>query len=81
VGKMDVVIINKGSREQLEPGNVLAVYKRSKFIKDRISGDRVQIPEERKGLLMVFRVFDKLSLGLVLEADQGLKVDDMVKNP
>lgn len=81
VGKMDVVILNRGSREQLEAGNVLAVYKRSKSIVDRISGDRVQLPEERAGLLMVFRVFEKLSLGLVLEADQGLKVDDLVKNP
>lgn len=81
VGKMDVVVLNRGTRENIEVGNVLAVYKRGQKIVDRVSGDRVQLPEERAGLLMVFRVFEKLSLGLVLEADQGLRVDDLIKNP
>ncbi len=81
VGKMDVVVLNRGQREQMEVGNVLAVYKRGKVVLDRVSGDRVKLPEERAGLLMVFRVFEKLSLGLVLEADQGIRVDDLVKNP
>lgn len=81
VGKMNVVIINKGSRESIEPGNVMAVYKRGGKIKDRIAGGRVQLPDERAGLIMVFRTFEKVSLALVLEADQGLRINDKVKNP
>lgn len=81
VGKMDVVVLNRGTREQVEAGNVLAVYKKGSVIVDRVSGDRVRLPDERAGLLMVFRVFEKLSLGLVLEADQGLQVNDSVRNP
>lgn len=81
VGKMDVVVINKGEREGLVPGNVLAVYKRGTTILDRVSGDRVALPDERAGLLMVFRSFEKVSLGLVLDASQGLKVNDKVRNP
>ncbi len=81
VGNMDVVVINRGDREGLVPGNVLAVYKRGGTVLDRVSGDRVKLPDERAGLLMIFRTFEKVSMGLVLEADQGLKVEDLVKNP
>ncbi len=81
VGKMDVVVINRGERESMAAGNVLAVYKRGGSIVDRVSGDRIALPDERAGLLMVFRVFDKVSLGLVLEANKSLKVNDIVKNP
>ncbi|VUD64311.1 hypothetical protein TDB9533_03287 [Thalassocella blandensis] len=81
VGRMDVVVINKGAREGMVPGNVLAIYKRGKRIRDRISGGKVDLPDERAGILMVFRVFDKVSMALVLEADQGIAVNDIVKNP
>lgn len=81
VGKMDVVVINRGERENIAAGNVLAVYKRGGKLLDRVSGDYVTLPDERAGLLMIFRVFEKVSLGLVLEASKGIKVDDRVKSP
>ncbi len=81
VGKYDVVIINRGEREGMEVGNVLAVYKDGGTIKDRVKGDVVELPDERAGLVMVFRTFEKLSLGLVLEADRPLAIKDLVRNP
>ena len=81
VGKMDVVVINKGEREGIAPGNVLAVYKKGGKIKDRVKGDFVELPDERAGLLMVFKVFDKVAFGLVLEASLGLSINDVVTNP
>jgi len=81
VGKFDVVVINRGSREGVVPGNVFAVYKRGQKIKDRVEGGKVQLPDERAGLLMIFRAFDKVSLGLILEAQKGLKVNDKVRAP
>ncbi len=81
VGKMDVVVINRGKREAVVPGNVMAVYRRGGRIRDRVSGGTVQLPDEKAGLLMVFKVFDKVSFGLILEASQGLKVGDKVQNP
>ena len=81
VGKLDVVVINRGEREGIAPGNVLAVYKRGQVILDRVSEEKVKLPDERAGLLMVFRAFEKVSFGIVLEASQGLKVEDKVKNP
>ena len=81
VGKLDVVVINRGSREGMTPGNVLAMYKRGNKIKDRVGGGSVQLPDERAGLLMVFRSFEKVSLALILEAERGIAVNDKVRNP
>jgi len=81
VGKLNVVIINKGAREGLEEGNVLAIYKRGETIRDRIRNETITLPDERAGLLMIFRTFEKLSYGLVLEANLPLTVNDKVRKP
>ncbi|GIZ10705.1 LysM peptidoglycan-binding domain-containing protein [Pseudomonas sp. NCCP-436] len=81
VGQFDVVTLNKGSRDGLEVGNVLAVYKTGETVRDRVTGESVKIPDERSGLLMVFRTYDKLSYGLVLVANRQLAVMDKVRNP
>ncbi len=81
VGNMDVVVINRGAREGVIAGNVMAIYKRGGKIRDRVTDERVQLPDERAGVLMVFRVFEKVSLALVLEAYRGVSVADYVRNP
>lgn len=81
VGQFDVVVINRGEREAIEIGNVLAIYQRGELARDRIKGDTVRLPSERAGLLMVFRTFEKLSYGLVLSAERPLAVGDEVRNP
>ena len=81
VGQFDVVTINKGARDGLSEGNVLAIYKTGETVRDRVTGESVKIPDERSGLLMVFRTYDKLSYGLVLQATRSLSVMDKVRNP
>jgi nucleoid-associated protein YgaU len=81
IGQYDVVTINKGKIDGLSEGNVLAVYKTGETVRDRITGESVKIPDERSGLLMVFRAYEKLSYGLVLYATRDLALMDKVKNP
>ncbi len=50
-------------------------------MRDRITGESVKIPDERSGLLMVFRTYDKLSYGLILQASRQLAVLDKIRNP
>jgi hypothetical protein len=48
------------------------------------TGDKptvIKLPDERNGLLMVFRPFEKLSYALILEITDGVKVGDRVVNP
>lgn len=73
--------LNKGRRDGLIEGNVLAIYKTSETVRDRITGEQVKLPDERAGLLMVFRTYEKLSYGLVLNATRSLAVQDKVRNP
>lgn len=81
VGKFNVVMINRGDREGIKPGNVLAIYKKGEVVKDRVNGGKVALPDERAGLLMVFRTFKKMSFALVLESDRPLAVGDSLQNP
>ncbi|MFV0454714.1 MAG: LysM peptidoglycan-binding domain-containing protein [Pseudomonas sp.] len=81
IGQFDVVTLNKGARDGIKDGNVLAVYKTGETVRDRVTGENVKIPDERAGLLMVFRTYEKLSYGLVLQATRSLAVQDKVRNP
>jgi hypothetical protein len=81
VGHLDVVAINRGKRDGLVIGNMLAIYKAGEQVRDRIKGDMVTLPAERAGLLMVFRTYDKMSFGLVMHAERPLAVGDQIRNP
>ena len=81
VGTMDIVVLNKGERDGLEIGHVLAIYKTGEVVRDEVTTDLVQLPDQRSGLLMVFRTFNKMSYGLVLNSSRPLAVTDKVKNP
>jgi len=78
-----VVVINRGSRDGLERGHVMAILQSGVQMTDRTDSPRTQIrlPNERNGLLIVFRTFEKLSYALVLQVSDGAKVGDRVVNP
>ena len=81
VGQYDVVVLNRGAREGLVVGNVLAIYRKGALARDRIAGETIRLPSERAGMLMVFRTFEKLSYGLVLTTERPLAVGDEVRSP
>lgn len=81
IGQYNVVTINRGEREGLESGNVLAVYKQGNKARDPVTDELLQLPSERAGLVMVFRTYEKLSYGLVLQATRPLEIMDEVRNP
>ncbi len=81
VGQFDVVAINKGNRDQIQVGNIMAIYHNSGVVKDRIRNEIVALPLERAGILMVFKIFEKMSYALILKAQRPLAVYDEVRNP
>ena len=83
-GQNQVVVINKGTADGIEMGHVLAILKEGERRVDRSQpGERtnIKLPNERNGLLMVFRPFEKLSYALILEINDTVKVGDSVVNP
>jgi hypothetical protein len=81
IGPMDIVMINLGSREGVEPGNVMAIYKLGESVPDPQTREMVKLPDVRSGLMMFFRVYEKMSFGLVLASSQALSVEDPVRMP
>ena len=81
VSQFDVVVINKGTREQLKTGDVLATYRVGEHVRDRKTNELLQLPSERSGLLVIFRVFEKVSFGLIVKSYKSITVMDEVRNP
>jgi hypothetical protein len=83
-GQNQIVVINKGTADGIESGHVLAILKDGARVLDRTrpgQKEQIKLPDERNGLLMVFRPFEKLSYALVLEITDGVQVGDRVVNP
>lgn len=78
-----VVSINRGRRDGIESGHVLAIMTDGARLLDKTDAKPTQLklPDERNGLLMVFRTFEKVSYALVLDITHGVKVGDRLVNP
>ena len=92
IGQYQVVVINRGARDGLAPGNVLAVFDAGAVVRDtendgflsgmsRVFTKRVTLPDERTGTFMVFKTFDRMSYGLIMEAKDIIHIADRVANP
>lgn len=91
VGQYQVVVINRGKSHGLEPGHVLLVEQAGVTIRDkheggksRVSGTfapKVRLPDELSGTFMVFKTFDRLSYGLIMESSGPMRVGDRVISP
>lgn len=76
IGVLDAVTLNKGRRDGLVEGQLLNVVKTGATVRDTLTGAPVKLPDERAGTLLVFRIYEKLSYGLVLSASHPLAVMD-----
>ena len=96
-GQYDIVVLDRGSRAGLAPGDVLAVDHNGSVVHDthgafswllRAFGSaghafapRVKLPDYRAGTLLVFKTYRDLSFALVVAASNVINVGDVVHNP
>lgn len=84
-GQYQTVVVNLGKEQGIEEGNVLAVRKLGATVKDEKGSGffkkKIRLPDERAGLLMVVRTFDRLSYAIVMSAEKDMRVGDPVANP
>ena len=96
-GPNTVVSINRGKRDGLEEGHVLAISRFGRVIKDpeykeskdgkkedtssTLEPGQVKLPDERVGLLMIFRTFDRVSYGLIMSTTDAVYTLDSVQTP
>jgi hypothetical protein len=89
VGQNAIVTINRGARDGIEVGHVLAVLRAGSVIQSpkgygepaRNVKTAVRLPDERYGVVFVFRTFDRVSYALVMEIDRPVQILDLVRNP
>jgi hypothetical protein len=128
IGQYGILTINRGSRDGLEVGHVLASYHTGAVVggiahdmgatsgersdswigklgnftlkpnpvvpdspataaaKDEkpgavLGGGPVKLPDERNGIVFVFRVFEKMSYAIVMRANKPIYVGDVVRTP
>jgi LysM domain len=81
IGQYQVIVMNRGASHGLAVGDVLTVFQDGPKVHDRVEGGSVKLPDEEAGTVMVFKVYDRISYGLVMEATQPIHVEDHVRNP
>lgn len=80
-GPLQTIVVTLGAREGMEPGHVLRIQRQEPDQVDVVTDGTVEIPPQDSGLAMVFRVFEKVSYALILEADRAVHILDRVTNP
>ena len=85
-GPQQVISINRGKANGVEVGHVLALYNFGGTVRDTSKGAndpgaRIQLPDERAGLAFVFRVFDRVSYALIMQASKPVAPLDVVQTP
>lgn len=81
IGQYMVIVMNRGSGHGLAVGDVLTVFQDGPKVRDHVRGGSVELPDEEAGTVMVFKVYDRISYGLVMESTQAIHVHDHVRNP
>ena len=81
IGQYNVVVLNRGEEHGLESGHILEVYQAGITVRDPHHRDKIRLPEERSGILMVFRAYRKVSYALVMEAEREMRVLDAIVSP
>jgi len=82
-GQWSTLLINRGSNDGIEIGHVLALHRNRVLDQRDDEGrkERVRVPEERYGLIFVFRAFDRLSYALVMQSEGPVTINDFVRTP
>ena len=94
VGLYQIIVMNRGKSQGVEPGTVLAIDSAGDVVPDIFNGGRnigstesrqwskkVQLPSERSGTVLVFKAFDRVSYGLIIGATDIIQVGDIVRSP
>lgn len=86
-GQHQVVAINRGRNQGVDVGTVLDIYGYGTTIPDPAQGrswfnsNKIKLPDQKYGDLFVFRVFNNVAYGLIMQVTDTVKIGDVVKSP
>ncbi len=82
-GQNQIVALNRGKRDGVERGHVLALWRDGAAVMDKTQ-DRAQpikLPDERHGVLFVFEVYERVSYALIISVQEPVKSGDRFTEP
>lgn len=82
-GRNQIVALNRGARDGLERGHVLALWQNGRRVVDRTSDKReeIKLPDERQGMLFVFQVYTRVSYALIVSSNDPIEPGDRFTQP
>ena len=82
-GQNQIVALNRGEREGVQRGHVLALWRAGDLVVDKTDPKRpvMKLPDERHGLLFVFRTFERMSYALILQVQEPVRPGDRFTQP
>jgi LysM repeat protein len=90
-GPLNVVALNRGTKHGLELGHVLGIHQKGEKVRDVYKegdkdkfwsiGKRVKLPDERIGVVMVFKTYENMSYALIMDTTHPVRVGDLVGAP
>jgi LysM repeat protein len=84
IAKYQIAVINRGNRDGIEVGHLLETRRKGATVNDTYAqrkAGKIELPEERSGLMMIFSTFDHVSYGLMLESTRVIHNHDIVVTP
>ena len=82
VAQNSIITINRGARHGMEVGHVLAAYRHGEMVNSELKpGNKIKLPDERIGLVFIFRVFNNLSYALVMQSTRQFSLGDVLQTP
>lgn len=90
-GQNQIVTVNRGKKDGLDLGTVLELYRFGKIVVDPTEkktswfgsskARMVKLPDHQYGNLFIFRVFDNIAYGLVMQVTDSVQIGDVAKSP
>ncbi|MDX2418272.1 MAG: LysM domain-containing protein [Xanthomonadales bacterium] len=93
-GHYQIVAINAGSNQGVEPGHVFSAFRPGKRIQDEVkyptgsfadqktlNGDKVTLPAQYSAHILVFRVFDDVAYAMIMNGKRPVRERDILKHP
>lgn len=81
-GQNQVIAINRGKNDGIDVGTVLELHRYGQVIADPTDNKKpVKLPDEQYGTIFIFRVFNGISYGLIMQVTDSAQVGDVVRSP
>lgn len=82
-GQNQIVALNRGKRDGMERGHVLALWRDGDRVVDKTQGraETIKLPDERHGILFVFEVYERVSYALIISVKEPVRPGDRFTQP